>query len=64
MKYFIKMHLCVKITLNGLFRLFIGHVFLLIFAAVGALCPKYYNFAKTLSLSQDLKLYIYIILIL
>ena len=56
MKYLIKTHLCLKITING------HKVFLdcsldmrLVFAAVRVLCPKYYNFSKTLSPSQDLK---------
>ena len=58
MKYLIKTHLCLKITING------HEVFLdcsldirLVFAAVKAWCPKYYNFTKTLSPSQDLKFF-------
>ena len=56
LKYFIKKHLCLKITING-HKVFLDGLLDIrfVFAAVKTLCPKYFNFTKTLSPSQDLK---------
>ena len=46
MKHFIKTHLCLKITINGLFRQFIGHA-AHVYCSVG-LIPKILQFCKNL----------------
>ena len=56
LKDFIKTHLSLKITINRhkvVLDCLLNISF--VFAAVKALCPKYYNFTKTLKPSEDLK---------